>query len=82
MICWLASPAVISNVLSLGDDSVVDVAGGAEQVVGQPVLIVLLHLGGQEVVNKLREGGDLVKSDNNDNDIDLIMIQKDSLLLN
>ena len=37
-------PAVFLNGLSLGDDCVVQVAGGAEKVERNPVLIVLLNL--------------------------------------
>ena len=37
-------PAVFLDGLSLGDYGVVQMAGGAEQVEGHPVLIVLLNL--------------------------------------
>ena len=37
-------PAVFLDGLSLGDHGVVQMAGGAQQVEGHPVLIVLLNL--------------------------------------
>ena len=37
-------PAVLLDGLSLGDDSVVQMAGSAQQVEGHPVLVVLLNL--------------------------------------
>ena len=52
--------AVLLDVLSLGDDSVVEMTRGTEEIVGQPVLIVVLHLGIQQVGDKLGEGGGLV----------------------
>ena len=52
--------AVLPDVLSLGDDCVVEMAGSTEEIVGQPVLIVVLHLGIQQVGDELGEGGGLV----------------------
>ena len=52
--------AVLLDVLSLGDDGVVEMTGSTEEIVGQPVLVVVLHLGVQEVGDKLGECGDLV----------------------
>ena len=48
-------PAVVPDVLGPGDDGVVEVTGGAQEVVRQPVLVIHLHLRGHQVVHKLRE---------------------------
>ena len=50
-------PAVILDVLRLGNHGVVEMTGGAEQIIWQPVLVVSLDLRRQEEVNKLRKCG-------------------------
>ena len=52
-------PAVIGYSLCLCYDGEVQMAGGAQEVVRHPVLVVGLHLGVQNIVYEFREGGNL-----------------------
>ena len=52
-------PAIILNSLCLGYDGIVKMTGGAEKVVGYPVLIIRFHLSVQHIVYEFWEGGGL-----------------------